>query len=166
MNNVSIDTIKAKLQRMFDEDQSMQKAGSIWDEAVHVGHIAELKRIIEELGGWPTISLVGKIPSLAAWLIVQHSDHSLDFQKKCLVQMTAVLKEDIDKQCIPYLDDRIAIAENRPQKYGTQFYMDENGEMSPSPIVDLENLDERRRSVGLEPFAKHQKARREFLKKQ
>lgn len=157
INPERINDIKVDLRRMFDEDQSMQKPGSIWDEAVHVGHITELKRIIEELGGWPTIPLVGDFASMAAWFLVQHDDRDVAFQKECLAVMLNVPEGEINRRNIAYLDDRIAVAEKKPQKYGTQFYKDESGEMSPRPIVDLEHIDEVRASMDLEPFEEYRK---------
>jgi len=42
-----------------------------------------LKQIILEYG-WPTISMAGKEASNAAWVIAQHADHDISFQKLCL----------------------------------------------------------------------------------
>ena len=52
-----------------------------------------------------------------------------------------------------HLDDRIAFNERRPQKYGTQFDWDENGQMSPHAVDDFKAVDRRRRTLGLTPFA-------------
>ena len=47
-----------------------------------------------------------------------------------------------------YLYDRVAVAENRPQRFGTQFR-----DTDPFPIEDEAHVDERRASVGLPSMA-------------
>jgi hypothetical protein len=56
------------------------------------------------------------------------------------------------------LEDRIRIFEGRPQRYGTQFDWDANGELSPLPIEDPDMVDGRRRALGLAPL-EHELAR-------
>ena len=51
-----------------------------------------------------------------------------------------------------YLYDRIAVAENREQLYGTQF----NGP-EPFPIEDELNVDARRKAIGLSTLAEYKK---------
>lgn len=52
-----------------------------------------------------------------------------------------------------FLEDRIAVLEGRPQRFGTQFDWDARGELSPQPIDDPAGVDARRATVGLEPLA-------------
>jgi hypothetical protein len=61
------------------------------------------------------------------------------------------------------LEDRIRCFEGREQIYGSQFDWDENGQMSPLPIADRENVDERRRAVGLDSLAERTAAIRASL---
>lgn len=56
-----------------------------------------------------------------------------------------------------YLEDRIAVGEGKPQIYGTQFCTNSSGKLIPHPITDIENVDRRRRDVGLEPLLEYQK---------
>ena len=51
-----------------------------------------------------------------------------------------------------YLADRICGFEGRPQRYGTQFDWDDNGELSPLPLEDPERVNEFRQQVGLGPL--------------
>jgi hypothetical protein len=39
--------------------------------------------------------------------------------------------------------------------YGTQFYADEAGNFGPGPIEDPDNVDERRKAVGLQPLSEY-----------
>ena len=52
------------------------------------------------------------------------------------------------------MTDRIAVFENKPQLYGTQFDWDENGELSPKNFDDLIKVNLRRNSIGLNSLEK------------
>ena len=56
-------------------------------------------------------------------------------------------------RALAYLNDRVRMNEGCEQVYGTQIAaVDENGGV-PWPVEDAEHLDERRASLGLDPFA-------------
>ncbi len=58
-------------------------------------------------------------------------------------------------QNIAYLEDRVRVAQGRPQLYGTQF--DDPGvNFGPKEVQDRINLDKRRLKVGLSSFADYQ----------
>jgi hypothetical protein len=61
----------------------------------------------------------------------------------------AVSEDEADPKNLAYLTDRIAVFEEKPQLYGTQFDWDENGELSPNLFDDLSKVNERRKSIGL-----------------
>ena len=118
-------------------------------EALHNRHAEILDNIIEK-HGFPTVENVGKKANDAAWLVIQHSISKPEFMKKCVVLLKkAVAENQADAKQLAYLTDRIAVFEDRAQLYGTQFDWDENGEMSPKLFDDLEKVNERRKSVGL-----------------
>ena len=121
--------------------------------AVDVANIAWLKQVIEK-NGWPTKTMVGQDGAFAAYLLVQHADLDLNFQRACLVLMKAAERGgEADALHVAYVEDRIAVAEKRPQRYGTQFMNDE----TPFPIEDPAHVDERRASVGLGTLADYRK---------
>lgn len=112
-------------------------------------HAAALKAIISQ-HGWPGISLVGEAGADAAWLLAQHADHDLGFQRDVLALLEPLLGTgEIDPTQHAYLHDRVAVAERRPQRFGTQFVDGRH----PAPIEDEEHVDERRRAVGLDAMA-------------
>ncbi|MDI9862011.1 DUF6624 domain-containing protein [Flectobacillus roseus] len=116
---------------------------------LHIYNANILNEIIKEIG-FPTIEKVGKEANGAAWLVIQHSIALPIFMKRC----ASLLKEVVDAQKADsihyaYLSDRIAVLEDRPQVFGTQFDWDENGKLSPNPIEDVANVNERRKSVGI-----------------
>ena len=113
--------------------------------------------------GFPGKSLVGEDGAKAAWLIVQHSP-APQFQKKCLPLLEeAVRQKEVDAIDLAYLTDRIRTSEGKAQLYGTQG-KPENGVIVPFPIEDEENVDERRKALGLEPIAEYFRNMNEFYK--
>lgn len=118
-------------------------------EAMHNRHAEILNNIIEK-HGFPTVEKVGKEANEAAWLVIQHSIGQPEFMKKCAVLLEKAANENqADAKHLAYLTDRIAVFEDRVQLYGTQFDWDAGGEMSPKPFDDLEKVNFRRKTIGL-----------------
>lgn len=157
----------AELRRMATRDKAMRLAVHAgkgqWDRMLDHKHTARLKEIIEVIG-WPTIPAVGKKASTAAWLIAQHADHDLAFQRYCLELMRKAPLRSIDLTELAYLEDRVLINESKPQLYGTQFHFI-NGTLQPRPITDKEHLEQRRKGVGLKSFDEYQREMNEFYNK-
>lgn len=101
--------------------------------------------------GYPNCKAVGKEAMKKFWLLIQHQDMDLDLQEKCLKYC------DFEKPEKALLTDRILVAKNKKQIYGTQFFRQEDGSLKPRPIKDEKNLDKLRKSTGFEPFAEYQK---------
>jgi hypothetical protein len=119
---------------------------------------ATMKRILDE-HGWPGKTLVGKDGAHDAWLLVQHADGDRAFQKRCLdLIRRAAARGEASKIDMAYLTDRILVAENKPQVYGTQFRQTPTGGMVVHVIEDEANVDARRQSVGLPPLADYKRA--------
>lgn len=118
-------------------------------EKLHKQNAIILNEIINTIG-YPTIDKVGKEASEAAWLIIKHSIGSPDFMKRCVEQLQNAVKENqADPINLAYLTDRIATLEGNPQLYGTQFDWDEKGNLSPNLFDDLQMVNQRRQSIGL-----------------
>lgn len=155
--------IAAGIAWMAERDQEMRRAGvadpSKWDHEMDRRHTARLSEIVAQIG-WPGASQVGRDAAHKAWLLVQHADHDLAFQRDCLRLMREAPEGEVAGADLALLVDRVRVNEGRPQCYGTQFYTDERGELVPRPIEDPERLDERRAAVGLPPFAEYERALR------
>lgn len=123
-------------------------------ERVHVNNAHRLRQIISE-HGWPDESLVGADGAEAAWLIVQHAIGDPDLQRSAL----SLLRDSAERGRVPawhaaYLEDRIALYENRAQRYGTQSLDDpRDGRARPWLLAEPERVDELRAGVGLKPLA-------------
>lgn len=152
--------ILSDLVKMVEVDQTMRNRCRTsldeWDESIDHRNTERMKDIIDEIG-WPSISKVGKAGSSNAWLLVQHADHDLDFQKKCLELMKLEAEGEVSKRDIAYLEDRILTGQGMPQSYGTQFYTNSDGQLVPLPIQDPDNVDKRRAVMGLETLTENQK---------
>lgn len=121
---------------------------------LHKQNTKILNDIIDQIG-YPTIDKVGKEGSEATWLIIQHSIGQPVFMKKCAKLLEEQVSDDrANKKNLAYLTDRIAVFENKPQLYGTQFDWDENGELNPNNFDDLIKVNLRRNSIGLNSLEK------------
>ncbi len=153
----TIDDVKEQIFTMTLADQytreNWETAG--YDPEIDKTNTELLQKIIQK-HGWPTISKFGEQASQDAWLIAQHADHDVAFQEQCLEMMKAN-KEDIDRTCIAYLEDRVLKNTHKPQKYGTQFMVEDDGKLVPYAIEDIEDIEKRRSEAGLEPYADYYK---------
>jgi hypothetical protein len=58
----------------------------------------------------------------------------------------------IDQRQIAYLTDRLAIAEKRPQRFGTQYQTPSSNLLPPFPLKDPDKVDQLRAKYGLGPM--------------
>lgn len=158
---VLLDDLKA----MYDKDQTarfeiinsrtlLSNKGVEMIEKIDQENLPRLKAIISQFG-WPGFQLVGEGGADKMWLLVQHCDQDVEFQKLCLQLLKeSVSKGDAPKRHLAYLTDRVLVNEGHSQIYGTQIQI-ENGKPIPSPIEEAHNLDIRRAEMELEPFAEY-----------
>ncbi len=143
--------IAREIETMTAIDQDARKNALInpdqFDMNIDKNNTEHMKKIIAEIG-WPTISKVGKDASSNAWLLVQHADHDIEFQKQCLSLMKEQSSSEVDPPNVAYLTDRIQVNSKLPQIYGTQFN-EINGRFIPKEIEDPENVNERRKEMRL-----------------
>jgi len=143
-----------KLRDRLIQDGQLEKGYNKEMEKLHNKNAKLLNQIIDKIG-YPTIDKVGKEASEAAWLVIQHSIGQPVFMKKCLKLLeNAVNEKQANERDLAYLSDRIAVFEERPQLYGTQFDWDEDGVLSPQYFEDLNQVNQRRKSIGLNSLEK------------
>lgn len=143
------DEDQALLQNLIDSGELIQDEYHPEMKALHKKNNDRIKEIIEEFG-WPTISLVGKDASKAAWLIVQHAILEEAFMSQCLeLLQNAVNDHDAEPWCFAYLKDRVLTREGKPQIYGTQFDVID-GQVVPFPIENPKIVNELRENLGLD----------------
>jgi hypothetical protein len=131
------------------------------EAAIDARNTARMKMLIKEYG-WPGPELVGWDGTEAAFILVQHADHS--FQKELLPLMQKKYKTgDLSGPNYALFLDRVLVEDGRPQVYGSRampFDQWKGGEPVLYPIADEANVDQRRAEVGLSSLAES----REILK--
>lgn len=90
------------------------------------------------------------------WLIVQHCDQDVFFQRSFLdFLQSSIIGKKVNKADIAYLTDRVLINEGKPQRYGTQVMYNENNIALPKELEDLNKVDDLRREMKLEPLQQY-----------
>lgn len=114
-------------------------------------------KIIFRKYGFPGYDILGQEGSRNFWLIVQHQDKIPAFQDSVLQLMK--IQVDVGNASLidyAYLLDRVKVNVGKPQIYGTQMTLNQDGtSYVPKSVVEPEKLNERRKSVGLEPIEKY-----------
>lgn len=144
--------LQKKLREMVIKDQAIRTTKRISDKKIQEvtdEDRAEVLRIHQKYG-WPKISLVGAEASNDYWLLVQHQD--LDVQKAILPDLKrAMEKGEASRLNFAYLYDRVMVREGKPQYWGTQAHC-VNGKAQLDPVRDRAGLEERRKSLCLQPI--------------
>lgn len=118
---------------------------------------ANMKRLAEivDAYGWPGLRFAGRASS-TAFLVLQHADHDSQVEYLPLMRDAVRRNEALGSQ-LAMLEDRVRIADGKPQLYGTQLSAPAGGAPHFDPIEDEAHVDERRAAVGLQPLAEYAK---------
>ncbi|MBN2663424.1 MAG: hypothetical protein JXR68_07215 [Bacteroidales bacterium] len=175
-DNIDYSEIKAILDTVYKNDQihrqkidniiktygaNSKEMDSLWKVIRHVDsvNLIIVENILEQYGWFGGKDINGKIiggkPSATFFLVIQHSD--LETQQKYLPMMKdAVTKGYISGIDLAYLEDRIAVGQKKRQIYGTQVGIDTaTNQPFVLPLVDPDNVDERRKKVGLSTMSEY-----------
>jgi len=168
----SIEGVKAELRRLWVLDQAARltyldlrtddRGGAdFWAFRLSVAHAimvdaesgAYLKRVLDQFD-WVDIERFGEAASQRAWLLAQHADTDIDFQSLALSRMQPYVdKGGVSKQNYAFLWDRVAVNQDRPQRYGTQPAGGcVDGRLEPAPMEEPDSVDVRRAAMGLGPL--------------
>lgn len=107
--------------------------------------------------GFPGVSMVGKAASTAAFLLLQHSPY-IDQYYHTIEK--AFSNSDIEPEQYAMCTDRHLVQNGKKQIYGTQFYRTDKTQKKYGrsslirPIKDYKHLNDRRKSIGLDPIEK------------
>jgi hypothetical protein len=117
-------------------------------DSVDRANTAELQAMIQE-HGWPTRKMVGREGANAAFLMVQHADKDVAFQKRYLEFLRGEFRKgDVPGDAVAMLEDRTRVSEGKKQRYGTQMTL-VDGDIKIEPIDDEANVDKRRKEMGM-----------------
>ena len=158
-NSCEIAELRAELDAMMNEDQKWRRQfrsqNALDTDAVEklrtvdVRNTARMREIVDTYG-WPMKSMVGAGGAHSAWLLVQHADRDVAFQRRCLTLMQTLVEiDEVRRVDVAYLTDRVLVNEDKPQIYGTQFHL-VSGNSQPRPIEDAKNetVAQRHKSFG------------------
>jgi hypothetical protein len=103
--------------------------------------------------GWIGPNEIGNEANYALFSVIMHADIKTQ-EKYILIIRKAVKENKADGQSLAMLEDRIALRQGKKQIYGTQIRQDEKtNEYYFAPIEDPDNIDKRRKALGMGPLA-------------
>jgi hypothetical protein len=128
--------------------------------AVDRQNLGEFKAIVAACG-WPATTK----DSHSAWLLAQHADADLAFQRQARKLLDASVRAGVgEARDLAYLSDRIAANEGRPQEYGTQFSQTGRCALKLDPVDNPDLVRQRRLAIGLPSLEEYEaEGRRRFL---
>lgn len=172
----SIYTIDQAVQLKFKElNEQNAPVAAIQQQAdlqkeTFIRHVQNIKDIYAKYG-YPTIKMVGEEASHNFFVIIQHADKDIEFQKQMLPVLEKLSKKGkILRKDYAYLYDRVQRNTGGKQLYGTQLTFTKTGLFDannkviyPPDLADPEHVDARRKAVGLEPLEEYYEKTSEFL---
>ncbi len=148
--------VQAQLQAWREQDQAMMGQPEGPATQAERRQLTERFRQWVKAHGWPLRSEVGASGAQSAWLLVQHADHDLAWQREALGLMEALLpRGEVNPSDLAYLRDRVAMATNGRQSYGTQGACQGPGQWEPFAIEAPESLERRREAMELGPMSRY-----------
>src|SRR5262249_37713821 len=146
-----------------EQDEFMKLFMTRWTK-IDSANTAELKKLLKQYD-WITISKFGEKADRDAWLLVQHADLDVPFQKEILKKLTILVKKgETFKQNFAYLHERVAVADKRPQRYGTQGRCTGPQQWEPNELESPADVNKLRAEVGLNTLEDYKKDVRRFCR--
>lgn len=111
-------------------------------------NLIAVKEILDTRG-WLGPDIIGGKGNSTLFLVIQHADQKTQ-EQYLPVMREAVAKGNAAASSLALLEDRVALGKGKKQIYGSQIGMfKETGENYVLPLEDPDNVDQRRKSVGL-----------------
>jgi len=127
-----------------------------WDKIskIDLSNLSVVEAVLEQ-HGWLSADQIGSTANSTLFLVIQHSKQAT--QEKYLPMMKqAVADGNASARSLALLEDRVGLGKGELQVYGSQIGTDsETGEMYVLPLIDPDNVNERRASVGLGPLEEY-----------
>lgn len=151
--------LRARLLEMERLDQQVRNGD--WSQAamgkmlaLDAEHLPQMRRIVAEHDGLPSVAQVGRDGVAAAWLLVQHADADPALQERVLGTLTrqGARRGEVSVHQQVLLTDRVLVANGKPQRYGSQL-VPEQGRWVPKPIADPAQVDVLRAGMDEMPLA-------------
>ncbi|WP_375581025.1 DUF6624 domain-containing protein [Marivirga tractuosa] len=134
------------------EDQELIKEMNILDSTL----LHKVTLFLNEYG-WKSKKEIGELANMGLILAIQHSSKEEMESFKEIIEK-AYQEDKIEKSSYALYVDRLKVRNGLPQIYGTQYYYDEkSASLRFNEIEDFENVNKRRRKVGLSKIEKYAK---------
>lgn len=153
--------LKAMYERGAPQD-SLKRQDSL-KKATYSNGICFARQVYAQYG-YPTEKLVGTDAAHHFFVLIQHADSEPHFQVDMLPVLDKLSKKGkIPRKDYAYLYDRVQHNTGGKQLYGTQPAYDKKGNLFdsrnkiilPPDLADPENVDKRRKKVGLGPIEEY-----------
>ena len=161
--------LREQLKNMVREDQAVRyeyiKAWQTGDSSAADSLLRRMQYVdsvnlrqvtdILDSRGWVGRDVIGDACEVF-WVIIQHA--GLEAQGKYLpLFREAVARGELQAGAVAMMEDRVAVFEGRPQKYGSQLQRGEDGSYTPFELLDADKVDEWRAEVGMPPMSEYLK---------
>ena len=161
--------LREQLKNMVREDQAVRyeyikawqagdssSADSLLKRMQYVDSV-NLRQVTDILDsrGWVGRDVIGDACEVF-WVIIQHA--GLEAQGKYLpLFREAVERGELQAGAVAMMEDRVAVFEGRPQRYGSQLQRGEDGTYTPFELLDADKVDKWRAEVGMAPLSEYLK---------
>ena len=161
--------LREQLKNMVREDQAVRyeyiKAWQAGDSSAADSLLKRMQYVdsvnllqvtdILDSRGWVGRDVIGDACEVF-WVIIQHA--GLEAQGKYLpLFREAVERGELQAGAVAMMEDRVAVFEGRPQRYGSQLQRGEDGSYTPFELLDADKVDEWRAEVGMAPLSEYLK---------
>jgi uncharacterized membrane protein YphA (DoxX/SURF4 family) len=149
-----------KLLQTQDRDERIALGKSMGlSEAEATGDLWQMQAVLDSVNmiyvekifnekGYPGKTMVGEPTNTAAWSVLQHNPDKIPEYLPMIKK--AGEAGELPMRLVAMMEDRYLMNENRPQIYGTQGRVGNNGEKFIWPIEDAENVNEKRKNAGFD----------------
>ena len=166
-NKNTLKIVNTILEKAYDDDQNSRDSIVVMQNRNDI-NTAEYKKLFIEMNNHDSINqlIVFRILDKYGWLgqpkvskkacrsyfyIIQHAQ--IDKQLKYYQQvMQAYRAKYISSSEYAMFVDRVNVRQNKFQEYATQTQIDQLGNMTLYPVIDINRLDYRRSKIGIEPI--------------
>jgi len=161
LDNNSLSTARALREEYGTQSKEASTEDSI-GALIRARNLLEVDKILSE-HGWPAEEVIGEQGAYSFFAMIQHAGevkrpHYLPIVRE------AVKSGKCRARYLAGIEDRIATDNKQLQIYGDQVkFYPETETFDVWPVLDPENVDIRRASIGLEPIAVHLKNRFNLL---
>jgi hypothetical protein len=119
-------------------------------------NLIKVEKILTEYG-WLGSDIIGEKGNKTLFLVIQHADTQTQLKYFPMLR-EAVKNGKANAGYLALMEDRVLLAQGEKQIYGSQLEMDYKTNLYIiSPMIDPDNVDQRRAEVGLKPLAEYLK---------